>query len=63
MAKIHYKGDLWTKHLLFREVNNTIMRKFVILFVENVIKQLPKEKLDKITFIFSIRDSFKGEGI
>jgi len=42
MAKIHYKSDPWVKYLFFK-VNNTIMREFTILFIENILKQLPKK--------------------
>jgi len=50
MVKIYYKGDPWIKHLLFREVNNTIINKFAIVFTKNILKQLQKELDDKIFF-------------
>jgi len=46
----------------FRKVNNTTMREFAILLIENVLKQLPKTILDEKMF-FSFHPIVSSEVI
>jgi len=62
MTKIHIKNKYskWSKYttrvilglsiFFFRKFNNTMMKKFTILFTKNVLKKIPKKLDEKLLF-------------
>jgi len=61
MAKIHYKGEMWIKHFLFRKINKTMMKEFAKYSLKMYSRELQKT-IDEKTFISILQYEVKFIG-